>query len=87
MTIPISTLPNYIAPVILVAGLFNVVNLFLTNYGFQKVNAVLASNILMLEVVFAVGLAIFLYQEIPTLKELFGGFLIVASAYQMNKIS
>lgn len=73
--------------VIILAGLFNVVNLFLTNYGFQKVNAVLASNLLMLEVIFAVGLGFFLYQEIPTIKEFIGGLLIVGSAYQMNKLS
>lgn len=41
----------------------------------------------MLEVIFAVGLGFFLYQEIPTIKECIGGLLIVGSAYQMNKVS
>ncbi|HSW97671.1 MAG TPA: DMT family transporter, partial [Candidatus Saccharimonadales bacterium] len=71
--------------VILGAGLFNVINLFLTNYGFQKVDAVLGSNLLMLEVVFAVILGFLFYFEIPNLKECIGGALIVLSAYWMNK--
>src|SRR5258708_6440344 len=72
--------------IILVGGFFQVVNLFLTNYGFQKVEAVLASNLLMLETVFGVLLGFLFFREIPTLKELIGGLLIVFRAYQMNKL-
>lgn len=78
---------HFIIAVIIVAGLFNVANLFLTNYGFQKVGAVLAGNILMLEMVFAVALGFIFYTEVPTIKELFGGSLIIISAYQMSKLS
>ena len=41
------------------AGIFNILNVFLTNYGFQKVEAVLASNILTLEAFFAVILGFY----------------------------
>ncbi len=72
--------------VILASALFNVANLFLTNYGFQRVEAVLAGNLLTLEVVFALLFGISLYQEIPSLKEIIGGLLIILSIYQMNKL-
>jgi drug/metabolite transporter (DMT)-like permease len=72
--------------IIILSGLFNVANLFLTNYGFQRVTAVLASNLLTFESLFAIGIGIVLYKEFPTIKELLGGLLIVFSAYRMNKI-
>lgn len=72
--------------IILGAGLFNVANLWLTNYGFKHVEAVLAGNILSLEVVFALLLGLIFYREIPTLKELIGGSIIVFSVYRMNKL-
>jgi drug/metabolite transporter (DMT)-like permease len=68
------------------AGIFNIMNVFLTNYGFQKVEAVLASNILTLESVFAVVLGFLFYKEIPMAKELFGGFVIALSVIGMNKL-
>lgn len=80
-------LPYISMVVLIIAGLFNVINLFLTNYGFQKIEAVLAGNLLMLEVVFAIALGFMFYGEIPLFKELLGGLLVVISAYQMNKLS
>ena len=71
---------------VLGAGLFNVVNLFLTNYGFQKVEAILASNILTLESVFAVILGFLFYKEVPVTKELLGGVVIALSVIGMNKV-
>ena len=71
--------------VLAAAGLFNVINLFLTNYGFQKVDAVLASNILMLESAFAVVLGLIFFAEMPTLRDLLGGAIIVLSAILMNR--
>lgn len=73
--------------VILGAGLFNVANLWLTNYGFKHVEAVLAGNILSLEVVFALLLGLIFYREIPSIKELIGGSIIVFSVYRMNKLN
>lgn len=71
---------------ILASGFFNVLNNFLSQYGFQKVEAVHASNILTLESPFAVLIGIFLFAEFPTLKELLGGSLIILSVIFMNKV-
>lgn len=72
--------------VIILAGLANVVIILLTNFGFHKVNAVMASNILTLESVFAVLIGFLFYHELPILKELIGGALIISSVIQMNKL-
>lgn len=68
------------------AGIFNIGNVFLTNYGFQKIEAVLASNILTLESVFAVLLGFLFYKEVPIAKDLLGGFVIALSVIAMNKL-
>ena len=68
------------------AGIFNIFNVFLTNYGFQKVEAVLASNILTLESAFAVILGFMFYQEIPATRELIGGLIIILGAIAMNQL-
>ena len=73
--------------VLLFAGLFNVGNLFLTNYGFKHVDVVVAGNILSLEMVFAVMLGFLFYGEVPLFKEIAGGLLIILSVYQMNKLA
>lgn len=73
--------------IIIISGLFNVANLFLTNYGFQKIQAVQASNILTLEVLFAVIISIFYYREFPSFNEYIGGAFIVFSAYKINILS
>ncbi len=71
---------------ILGAGLFNVINLFLTNYGFQKVDAIIANNILTLQSVFAIILGFLFYREVPIFTELIGGIIIVLSVIIMNKL-
>ena len=71
---------------VLASGFFNVLNNFLSQYGFQKVEAVHASNILTLESPFAVLIGLFMFSEFPALKELFGGMLIVLSVIFMNKV-
>jgi len=68
------------------AGAFNTMNVFLTNYGFQKVEAVLASNILTLESFFAIILGFIFYKEAPLLKDLFGGIVITYAVIAMNKL-
>ena len=72
---------------VLVAGLFNVINNFLQNYGFQKIEAILAGNILTLQSVFAVLLGFLFYKELPNLKEWLGGIIIIASVIAMNKVA
>jgi len=69
------------------AGIFNISNVFLTNYGFQRVEAVLASNILTLESVFAVILGFLFYREIPLPKELLGGLIITLSVIGTNRLA
>lgn len=67
-------------------GFFNAINIFLINYGFNNVKAVLASNILTLESIFALILAAIFYREFPSAKELLGGVLIIGSVMQMNRL-
>ena len=56
---------SYIMLALLGGAIFNVINLLLTNYGFQHVKASVAGNILTLEVVFALAYGLFLFKEIP----------------------
>lgn len=71
--------------VIVIAWFFNVMNLFLTNYGFDKVKAGVAWNIITLEIVFALIYGLFLYKEIPVLREIIWGSIIAFSVYMVNK--
>jgi drug/metabolite transporter (DMT)-like permease len=71
--------------VIVVAWFFNVLNLFLTNYWFDKVKVAIAGNILTLEIVFALIYWLFLYREIPILREIIWGSIILLSIYMVNK--
>ncbi len=77
------------APLLLsvfLTGFFNVLNIYLINYGFSRVRAVVASNVLTLEAIFAVVLATIFYKEFPNLRELIGGLLIIVSVIQMNNL-
>ncbi len=84
--LPISTYQATFIPVVVGAGLFNLANLALINYGFQTVEAVVASNILTLESVFAITIGFLFYQEIPSLREFLGGLIIIGSVIKMNEI-
>jgi drug/metabolite transporter (DMT)-like permease len=85
-TLPTSDQFSLLTIVVLTgAALFNVANLFLTNYGFQNVKVAVAGNILTLEVVFALLYGIFMYKEIPTFYEWVGSTLILLSVYLVNK--
>jgi len=72
--------------VVIGAGIFNILNVYLTNYGLQKVEASLASNILNLETVFAIIFGFLIYKEMPILKELMGGVIITLGVIGMNKL-
>jgi len=67
------------------AAVFNIANLFLTNYGFQNVKVAVAGNILTLESVFALLYGIFLFKEIPSLFEWIGSALILTSVFLVNR--
>jgi len=84
--LPFNNWSYFILLVVFGAGVFNVGNLFLTNYGFERVKAVLASNLLALELIFALLIGFLFYRELPNLKEIFGGALILFSVVQMNKL-
>jgi len=77
---------SYIMLALLGGAIFNVINLLLTNYGFQHVKASVAGNILTLEVVFALAYGLFLFKEIPLIREILGGIIILISVYFVNKI-
>lgn len=69
---------------LLIAALFNVVNLLLTNFGFEHVKAAVAGNILTLEVFFVLLYGFFFYGEVPVLREVIGGLLILSSVFAVN---
>lgn len=83
---PLNRFTPTIIIAIIVAGISNVINILLTNYGFQKVEAILAANILTLESVFGVLLGFLFYSEILSFKEIIGGIIIIYSVIQMNKL-
>ncbi|MFZ5535250.1 MAG: DMT family transporter [Patescibacteria group bacterium] len=68
------------------AGIFNALNVFLTNYGFQKLEAVLAGNILTLEALFAVFLGFIFFGEAPMPRDVLGGAIISFSVIAMNRL-
>lgn len=68
----------------LLGAILNVAGMFLTNYGFEHVDNVLASNILTLEAVFGILLGLVFYREVPNLKEIIGSILIISSVISLN---
>lgn len=70
--------------VLILAGVINALGMFLTNYVFEKVEAIIANNFLTLSTVFALVFGFVFFQELPTVKELIGGFIIVTSVILMN---
>ena len=77
--IPSAIFNWYWSGIILLGGLLSYLILFFTNYGFAKVEAVLAGNISALEIVFGVIFGLILYRELPSIIELTGGLLVVIS--------
>jgi drug/metabolite transporter (DMT)-like permease len=75
-----------VATVLLLSGLLNTGISFFMNYGFARVDAVLANNILAMDPVFATLFAFLVYQELPIAREVFGGGLIVLSAILTHRL-
>ncbi|MBF6328363.1 DMT family transporter [Nocardia transvalensis] len=78
-----------IAPVLLwgavaVAGALSVANVFLINYGFERVDPVLAGNLLTVECVWGLLFGLAFFQQVPTVNGIVGGALIVACAIGLN---
>lgn len=84
--LPLGNWSYFLLAIVVGAGLFNVGNLLLTNYGFERVEAVLASNILALESLFAIAIGFIFFRETPVIRELIGGTLILASVIKMNQL-
>jgi drug/metabolite transporter (DMT)-like permease len=72
--------------ILLLAGFFNVANLYLTNYGFRHAKMAVAGNILTLETIFALAYGFMLFQEVPVGREIVGSILVLWSVYQVNKL-
>ncbi len=72
--------------IVIIAGLANTIMIFLTNYGFEKIQTVIAANILTLEMFFAVIFGFLFFREIPSAKDVIGAVLILFSVIQMNKL-
>lgn len=75
----------WIIGTLIVAALFNVLNLYLTNYGFRRVKVAVAGNILTLETVIALTYSVFLFHEVPVVRELIGSALVLWSVWEVNK--
>lgn len=71
---------------LLLAGLLNAAVVLLVTYGFVRVKALLANNLLQLEAPITVLLAFLVFHEIPVLREAVGGTIIILSAYLMNRL-
>lgn len=73
--------------VLLAAGIAMVANVFLLNYGFERISGIVAGNILSLEQVFGPLFGYLFYREGLTSRELIGGTIIVVAALLMNRLS
>jgi drug/metabolite transporter (DMT)-like permease len=73
--------------VLLVAGCCGVANIFLINYGFEHVSAVIAGNILSLEEVFGALFGYIVYREVLTLRDTIGGLVILAAVIVTNQLN
>ncbi len=78
--------PLFVA-VLVFAGIAAVANVFLLNYGFEKVSGVVAGNILNLEQVFGPMFGYLFYKELLSEREIMGGLIIVIAAFLMNMLN
>jgi drug/metabolite transporter (DMT)-like permease len=76
--------PNLLL-VLIIGGFVLIANIFLTNFGFANVPAVLGNNLLNLEAAFGIAFGFLFYREISSMKELIGGILIVISVILLNR--
>lgn len=72
--------------VLIASGLTVAALSFLMNYGFARVQAVLAGNIITMSNFFSTLTAFIAFGEVPILRELFGGILIVMSVIWMHRL-
>ena len=84
-SLPIHGWNGTIAFVLLLGGLFNAALSFLLNYSFARVDAVLASNVISLQTLFALIFAYIVFREVPLPRELLGGVVILAGAILLHR--
>lgn len=72
--------------ILTLAGLANNMFLFCSNYGFKRVSALVANNILTVQVLIGLLVAIFLYGESLNLKEQVGTVVVVIGIIITNNL-
>ncbi|HSW80586.1 MAG TPA: DMT family transporter [Candidatus Saccharimonadales bacterium] len=70
---------------IIASGALSAASFFLANYGFEHVSAVVAGNILTLEILFGPLFGWMFYSETLSIKVIIGGIIIMASVILMNQ--
>lgn len=71
--------------ILVLGGFLNAGVGYLMNYGFSRVDAVLANNLIALEPIFATFFAFLVFSEVPISKEILGGTLIILSAILLHR--
>lgn len=66
------------------AGVLSVLNVFLINYSFERVDAVLSGNMLTVECVWGLLFGLFFFGQVPTWSGIAGGTIIVLCALALN---
>lgn len=70
--------------VVIVAGVTFILNGIFNNYGFERLEYIIANNLLMLTAFFGLVIGTFVYGEMPTIFGLIGGMMIIVSAFMIN---
>lgn len=73
--------------VLIFGGLTMAAAAFFMNYGFARASAVVGGVLTSLDPLITTVLAFILFKEIPTMRELSGGLIILASAVGINYVS
>ena len=72
---------------LLLAACLGVANIFLINYGFEHVSAVIAGNILSLEEVFGALFGFLIYRETLSPRDIIGGLIILGAVIFTNELN
>lgn len=73
--------------VVFAGGLLSAASIYLANYGFEHVSAVVAGNLLTLEEFFGPLFGYIFYSETLGTRDILGGILILISVILMNRIA
>ncbi len=85
--IPLSHWNSIFSLVVLAAGGLSVASIYLANYGFEHVSAVVAGNILTLEELFGPLFGWIFYGEVLVPRVIVGGIIILLSVILMNQLA